>query len=181
MLVECLERHGARDSLQVLADFLRTPLARLRYGQATIYTGDVYCLPYYAVTIRPPREREFCLFLGSALRDDVAVCRLDRAMRLETRECDPGLVLEPRKDAPQVGREIAAKIKTNRRLRRAFGPGVTDGSPLRLLHVPTPSFLVRCRRYALFLVDPLTEKVDFRHLSAVEDRFVAPQPALAGA
>ncbi len=171
MRLRCLLRECAKDPKAALADFLRTPLARLRYGRAVIYAGDCYYLPYYRVSLAPPKGGPPLLFLGSALRDDVAVCR-DDAVQWDERDCPPSHILEPRKPPLEIRREIEKKIKMNRRLRRSFGAERVDAEAMELVYVREPSFLVQCREYRLFLVDPLTEKVDLRHLPLVEERFL---------
>lgn len=173
MRLECLAREGGNDPKLVLADFLRTPLARIRYGRSTIYTGETYYIPYYRIALESPRESHPFIFLASAVKDDVAVCKADSSLRRSEEEADGQFVLDVKKDPLPVRREIEKKIKMNRRLRKSFARAAFSERDMRLVYVAEPSFLVQCRTYRIFLVDPLTEKVDFRHLAPVEERFLA--------
>lgn len=173
MWLDCLACDAPKDPMLVLADFLRTPLARLRYGKATIYSGDRYFVPYYMATLDAAREKDACLFLGGALHEDVCVCRPGPSLSVRKTECDESYVLEPCREANLVRREIEKKIQMNRKLRRTYGRCRIAEREMKLVYVSRPSFLVKCRKYRMFIVDPLTEKVDFRHLPSVESRFVA--------
>ncbi len=173
MKITYMLRKDAEKPLETLAGFLKKAAAVMKYGRTTIYEGDIYYLPYAMVEYRIEETKEVYVFLGSRISDDICVFRKDEraAVELLDEEADEAYILPPQKEEADVQEEVIRKIWLNRKMRKLYRKYHFEQAALRTVHLPEQAFYVKGKSEYLLLVDPLLEKVDYKHLSQVEKRF----------
>lgn len=174
MKIECMVRKDAEKPIETLAGFLKKFGAVVKYGRTTIYEGEMYYLPCTLVKYRIRETGETYIFLGSRLADDICVWKQDSRAAAEILEADaePDHVLCPKKDEDMVREEVLRKIKLNKKMRKMYAKYHFQETGIHTVYLPEQTFYVQGKSQYLLLVDPLLGKVDYKHLSEVEKRFV---------
>lgn len=173
MRITCLQRDDAGDGKEVLASFLRTVGAVARYGRMTIYEGDVYYVPYSMVPYYIEETGETYVFIASEVSEDISVFKQDgrNQISLTELEAEDDYILDVVRVQEELLPEIEKKINMNRRMRKLFAKYHVTRAQERTVYLPEQTFYGRGRGDHLFLVDLLLQKVDFRNLCQVEERF----------
>lgn len=162
------------ESKEILADFLKGFLAVTKYGRTVIYEGDAYYLPYQMLTYEVEETGERYGFLSSMLCEDISVFKLDEnaGIQIHSGEIPEAYILHGVKTEEMVREEISRKIKLNKRLRKMFARFHMREHSFQAVYLREQSFYGKGKNTDLFLVDDFLRKVDFKHLPAVEKRFV---------
>lgn len=173
MKIACLVRSDADAPLTVLAEFLKKPIAAMKYGKTVIYEGETYYIPYACLTYQIQETGEQYVFLDSRLSEDVSVFRQTDASPIREQEQEAGAcrMLDGRKEDEIIRQEIQKKILMNRKMRKLFKKFHFEETQLRTVYLPEQTFYVKGKENYLFLVDNLLGKVDYKHLKDVEMLF----------
>ncbi|MDD3260816.1 MAG: hypothetical protein PHU79_02730 [Oscillospiraceae bacterium] len=171
MELECLTLKNAGEPLQILADFLKTMVAVMKYGKTVIYRGEVFYIPCYLFTFEIPKTKEIYLILQSALCESTAFFSAKSGACQEPQTCDQRCVLQFHKTQEKAAEEMKRKIQLNRKMRQMFRKYRPVQKSAACVYVPEHSFYVKGKQNHLFLVDPLLGKVDFANLPEAEARF----------
>ena len=173
MKIECMQQKKEIDKKEILANFLRTIVAVARYGRTTIYEGDTYYVPYTIVSYQVEETKEIYRFITSEVSEDVAVFRQDekKVIEMVETEADERYVVEGMRSNEELLEEVEKKIRLNKKMRKMFQKYHFELQEIKTVYLPEQTFYGRGKKDYLFLVDPLLQKVDFKNLSAVEERF----------
>lgn len=173
MKIECLQQKKEIDKKEILANFLRTIVAVAKYGRTTIYEGDIYYVPYTIVSYQVEETKEVYQFITSEVSEDVAVFKQDekRSIEMVETEADKHYVVDGMRDNDELLEEVEKKIMLNKKMRKMFQKYHFELQEMKTIYLPEQTFYGRGKKDYLFLVDPLLQKVDFKNLSAVEERF----------
>ena len=173
MKIECLQQKKKIDPKEILANFLRTILAVARYGRTTIYEGDIYYVPYTTVSYQVEETKEIYQFITSKVSEDVAVFKQDekRSIEMVTMDADEHYIVDGTRGNEELLEEVEKKIRLNKKMRKMFQKYHFKLQEIKTVYLPEQTFYGRGKKDYLFLVDPLLQKVDFKNLSAVEERF----------
>ena len=160
MNMECLIQTNGIAPMEILANFLKTFGAVMKYGHTTLYEGDCYYIPYYMMTYQVEETGESYAFLNSQLSEDISMFPMGGSvsLKLEQKEVDACFLLNGEKEESEARQQIRKKLQMNRQLRK-------------LVYIQEQSFYAKGKSEYLFLVDGFLGKVDFKHLGAVERRF----------
>lgn len=173
MEIVCISHRNVINPRDILADFLRGFVAVTKYGRTVIYEGDAYYLPYQMLTFQVEETGEQYGFLAGMLCEDISVFKLEENTGIEIcgKEVSGEYVLQGKKTKERVREEIFRKIKLNKRLRKMFAHFTIKELSFCPVYLREQAFYVKGRSMNLFLVDDFLQKVDFKHLEAVEKRF----------
>lgn len=173
MKIECLRREDAEDGREILAAFLRTLGAVARYGRMTVYEGDIYYVPYAMVPYYVEETGETYVFIVSEVSEDISVYKQDgrNQVVLSVLEADPDYILDGTGVKEELLQEVEKKIRMNRKMRKLFSRYHVTRGQMRTVYLAERVFYGRGRDDRLFLVDMLLQKVDFRNLHQVEEKF----------
>lgn len=173
MTTECLIRMDGFPPVEILANFMKTFGAVMKYGRATLYEGECYYIPYYIMTYRVEETGEEYAFLDSRLSEDISIFPAGEsvAAKVERREVEACFLLEGRKTESEARQEIRKKIQMNKKLRKLSSRYHLTEQSMKAVYLPEQSFYAKGKSEYLFLVDGFLGKVDFKHLGEVEKRF----------
>lgn len=174
MKIACILRSdGEAKPLQVLAEFLKKPVASIKYGKTVIYEGETYYIPYAMLTYQIKETKEQYVFLDSRISEDVLVFRqtYTDSVKIQEQDADGSRILAGQRSDEVIRQEIQKKIIMNRKMRKLFKKLHFEEQKLQTVYLPEQSFYVKGKTEYLFLVDSLLEKVDYKHLRDVETRF----------
>lgn len=174
MEIACVSHKETVNARDILADFLKSFAAVTKYGRTVIYEGEDYYLPYYLFTCQIEETGERYGFLAGVLCEDISVFKMGADADIEDslREVPEACVLQGEKQREAVREEISRKIKLNKRLRKMSMRYHMRELSLEMVYLKEKAFYVKGKSTYLFLVDDFLRKVDFKHLEAVEKRFV---------
>jgi len=173
MRIECLYREKAAPSIDILAAFLSSFAASVKYGRTVIYDGERYFLPYYRLGYRIVETGEEYIFLNSRLSEEISVFKENGSTSVEIRreDAEDRFILEGGKPEETARQEIEKKIKLNKKMRKMFRKYHFEEQELTTVYIPEDTFYVKGKGEHLFLVDGFLGKVDYRHLGDVKRRF----------
>lgn len=173
MKIECLQRENGRENREILADFLRTMIAVTKYGRTTIYDGELYYIPYTAVSYYVRETAERYDFIASEISEDVSVYKQDErnCLKLRTLDVDEDYVLQGTRSSGALLEEVEKKIQLNKKMRKMFQKYHFELTEQKTIYLPEQTFYGRGKKDTLFLVDGFLQKVDFKNLPSVENRF----------
>lgn len=173
MKIECLQCENTGNGKEILAAFLRSFAAVARYGRTTIYEGDVYYIPYSMIPYHVEETGETYVFIASEVSEDISVYKQDgnNQIGLSPQEADPDFVLSGDGRQTELPGEVEKKIRMNRKMRKIFSRYHVVRGKIRTVYLMEQTFYGRGKSEFLFLVDPILQKVDFRNLHRVEERF----------
>ena len=174
MEITCIGHREPVNARDILADFMKGFAAVTKYGRTVIYEGEDYYLPYYILTYQVEETGEKYGFLAGVLSEDISVFKLgeDTGIEFGRKDAPEAYVLQGEKSKETVREEVSRKIKLNKRLRKMFIRFHMRELSLETVYLRERTFYVKGKSTNLFLVDNFLRKVDFKHLEAVEKRFV---------
>ena len=174
MEIKWISHREAVNARDILADFLKGFVAVAKYGRTVIYEGDAYYLPYQMLTYQVEETGEKYGFLAGMLCEDISFFKLEGKTDIEisSEEVCQAYVLQGEKNEERIREEISRKIKLNKRLRKMFMRFKMRELSFQPVYLREQAFYVKGKSMNLFLVDDFLQKVDFKHLEAVEKRFV---------
>ena len=122
MKIECLQRENGRENREILADFLGTMIAVTKDGRTTIYDGELYYIPYTAVSYYVRETAERYDFIASEISEDVSVYKRDEqnCLELRTLDVDEDYVLQGTRSSGALLEEVEKKIQLNKKMRKMF-------------------------------------------------------------
>ena len=173
MNMECLIQTNGIAPMEILANFLKTFGAVMKYGHTTLYEGDCYYIPYYMMTYQVEETGESYAFLNSQLSEDISMFPMGGSvsLKLEQKEVDACFLLNGEKEESEARQQIRKKLQMNRKLRKLYSRYHLMEQSWKKVYIQEQSFYAKGKSEYLFLVDGFLGKVDFKHLGAVERRF----------
>lgn len=161
-----------KEARDVLAAFLRSTLATLRYGHTVIYEGEVFYVPYVKSTYRISMSGESAIFLVNKLSMDVMIYGNSQQSLIQTNqiEADARFVIDGGYSDIDISAEIEKKMHLDKRMRKAitrFKPQLIDSS---IVYVREQVCYVKGKDTYTFAVDSLTDKVDFQNINYIKKR-----------
>lgn len=160
---------AARD---VLAAFLRSTIATLRYGHTVIYEGEEFYVPYMRNTYKISENGESATFLVNKLSMDVMIYGSSQQslVQLNPLDMDEEFIIDGGYNDADINLEIEKKMHLDKRMRKTitrFKPQLIDSS---IVYVREPIFYVKGRDTYVFAVDSLADKVDFQNIIFIKQR-----------
>lgn len=173
MNMECLIQTNGIAPMEILANFLKTFGAVMKYGHTTLYEGDCYYIPYYMMTYQVEETGESYAFLNSQLSEDISMFPMGGSvsLKLEQKEVDACFLLNGEKEESEARQQIRKKLQMNRQLRKLYSRYHLMEQSWKKVYIQEQIFYAKGKSEYLFLVDGFLGKVDFKHLGAVERRF----------
>lgn len=174
MKITVIEKKDAKNGSMILASFLQTFIARLKYGRCVIYEGDDYFIPAAVLPFSVRETGEKYAFLSSLIADDYTLFKLDGNVTVRSCDLDENAaehVLDLKKKKEQGVDEIRKRMSLNTKLQKLKRRYTLDEDKPFLVYLKEQSFYAKGKKLTFFLVDPLLEKVDFRHVQAAKERF----------
>ena len=174
MQITVIDKKDAKHGTMVLASFLQTFIARLKYGRCVIYDGDGYFVPFAALVFSVRETGEKYAFLSSLIADDYTLFKLDGNVAFVSSVLDQNAVarvLDMKKSTKQGIDELRKRMSLNSKLQKLKRRYTLDEDEPFLAYLKEPSFYADGKKLTFFLIDPLLEKVDFRHVQAAKERF----------
>lgn len=175
MQITVIEKKDAKHGVVILASFLKTLIARLKYGRCIIYQGDAYFVPFAVLVFSVRETGEKYAFLSSLIADDYTLFKLDGNVSIRSYDLDKSTaehVLDMKKTKDQGVDEIRKRMSLNNKLQKLKRRYTLDEDEPFLVYLKEQSFYAEGKKLTFFLIDPLLEKVDFRHVYAAKERFV---------
>ena len=122
MNMECLIQTNGIAPMEILANFLKTFGAVMKYGHTTLYEGDCYYIPYYMMTYQVEETGESYAFLNSQLSEDISMFPMGGSvsLKLEQKEVDACFLLNGEKEESEARQQIRKKLQMNRQLRKLY-------------------------------------------------------------
>lgn len=174
MQITVIKKQDAKHGTMILASFLQTFIARLKYGRCVIYEGDEYFIPFAVLPFSVRETGEKYAFLSSLIADDYTLLKLGGDVSFVSSVLDQNAaacVLDLKKPMEQGIDEIRKRMSLNSKLQKLKRRYTLDEDDPLLVYLKEPSFYADGKKLTFFLVDPLLEKVDFRHVQAAKERF----------
>lgn len=185
MQCSVLTRENGKDPTKILAAFLSTVPAILKYGRTTIYADDVYYLPCRRKVFRVRETGEAFSFLCSCVSESIAVMAMPGNgsgpnLPLEERNIPDDYAAAPSRSPEETDEEIRQQMQLDHTIRKMLRRYHLEETAADLVYIAEPTFCVRGKSDDIFLVDPVLEKVDFSNLDAVQRiiarRYLADHP-----
>ena len=139
-----------------------------------IYDGDEYFVPFAALVFSVRETGEKYAFLSSLIADDYTLFKLDGNVAFVSSVLDQNAVarvLDMKKSTKQGIDELRKRMSLNSKLQKLKRRYTLDEDEPFLAYLKEPSFYADGKKLTFFLIDPLLEKVDFRHVQAAKERF----------
>ncbi len=168
-----LARKNGKDPIKILSAFLSTVPAILKYGRTRIYPDDTYYIPYRRKIFRVRETGEEFQFLCSCVSENIAVMALPGSssgqnFALETRELPAGNLINATRSTEDTDREIQQQMQLDHTIRKVLRRCHLEESVADQVYIAEPTFCVRGKSDYIFLVDPVSEKVDFSNFDPVQ-------------
>lgn len=188
MQCSVLTRENGKDPTKILAAFLSTVPAILKYGRTTIYADDVYYLPCRRKVYRVRETGETFAFLCSCVSESIAVMGMpgngsEPNFTVEERDIPDGYAAAPSRSIEETDEEIRQQMQLDHTIRKVLRRYHLEETAEDLVYLAEPTFCIRGKSDDIFLVDPVLEKVDFSNFDAVQkiivQRYLANPPSAA--
>lgn len=173
MQCSVLTRENGRDPTKILAAFLSTVPAILKYGRTTIYADDVYYLPCRRKVFRVRETGEAFAFLCSCVSESIAVMAMPGNgsgpnFTVEERDIPDDYAAAPSRSLEETDEEIRQQMQLDHTIRKVLRRYHLEETAADLVYLAELTFCVRGKSDDIFLVDPVLEKVDFSNFEAVQ-------------
>lgn len=168
-----LARKNGKEPVEILAAFLSTVPAILKYGRTTIYTDDTYYIPYRRKVFLVRETGEEFQLLCSCVSENIAVMALPGSCNgqnfsLETIELPEENLVAATRSMEDTDREIQQQMQLDHTIRKVLRRCHLEESVADQVYIAEQTFCVHGKSDYIFLVDPVSEKVDLSNFDSVQ-------------
>lgn len=170
-----LRKSQQKPAVEILSAFLRSVPALIRYGRTKIYEADTFYTPYRLEQYEVSETGEVYCLVCSYVSEDIAVFSEKRTgAACHTKEqISPAFRIRATRNESAVHDEIKNQMQLDHAIRKVLSGHHLNQVSTQTVFLPEQVYYANGKDTYVFAVDLFQEKVDFRNLSAIQERIAS--------